>query len=115
MNAEFLPIETRYPVILPRISRVTKLIIKQYHEDSHHSTGRKHTLAVLSAKYWTTSAREVSREVEKDCIVCRRRKAKLATQVMAPLPDVPLKMSLRPFTNAAVDYAGSIITIQGRI
>ena len=29
VNAEFLPIETRYPVILPRASWVTKLIIKQ--------------------------------------------------------------------------------------
>ena len=33
---------------------------------------------------------------------------------MAPLPDIRLKISLRPFTNAAVDYAGPFITIQGR-
>ena len=33
---------------------------------------------------------------------------------MASLPDVRLKMSLRPFTNADVDYAGPFITIQGR-
>ena len=33
---------------------------------------------------------------------------------MAPLPDIRLKMSLRPFTNAAVDYAGPFITILGR-
>ena len=114
VNAEFLPIETRYPVILPRASWVTKLIIKQCHEDGHHSTGTNHTLAVLSARYWIISAREVIREVEKDCVVCRRRKAKLATQVMAPLPDIRLKMSLGPFTNATVDYAGPFITIQGR-
>ena len=107
VNAEFLPIETRYPW-------VTKLIIKQCHEDGHHSTGTVHTLAVLSARYWIISAREVIREVEKDCVVCRRRKAKLATQVMAPLPDIGLKMSLRPFRNAAVDYAGPFTTIQKR-
>ena len=105
VNSEFLPIETRYPVILPRTSWVAKVIIKQCHEDGHHSTGTKHTLTVLSARYWIISAREVIREVENDCVVCRRRKAKLATQMMAPLPDIRLKMSLRPFTNAAVDYA----------
>ena len=71
VNVEFLLIETRYPVILSRTSGVTKLIIKQYHEDGHHSTGTNHTLAVLSAKYWIISAREVIREVEKDCAVCR--------------------------------------------
>ena len=114
VNAEFLPVETRYPVILPRTSGVTKLIIKQCHEDGYHSTGTNHTIATLSAKYWIILAREAIREVEKDCVVCRRRKAELATQVMAPLPDVRLKMSLQPFTNAAVDYAGPFITIQGR-
>ena len=113
VNAELLPIETKYPIILPRASWATKLIIKQCHEDGHHSTGTNHTLAVLSTRYWIISAREVIREVEKDCVVCRRRKAKLATQVMAPLPDIRLKMSLRPFTNAAVDYAGLFITITG--
>ena len=35
VNAEFLPVETRYPVILPRTSGVTKLIIKQCHEDGY--------------------------------------------------------------------------------
>ena len=114
VNAEFLPVETRYPVILPRTSGITKLIINQCHEDGYHSTGTNHTLATLSAKYWIISAREAIREVEKDCVVYRRRKAKLATQVMASLPDVRLKMSLRPFTNDAVDYAGPFITIQGR-
>ena len=88
VNAEFLPIEARYPAILPQTSWVTKLIIKQYYEDGNHSTGTNDTLAVLSTRYWIISAREVIREVEKDCVVCRRRKANLATQVMAPLPDV---------------------------
>ena len=115
VNAEFLQITTRDPVILPRSSWVTKLIIKQYHEDGHHSTGINHALAVLSATYWIISTRQVIREVEKDCVVCRRRKAKLATQVMAPLlPDVRLKMSLRPFANAVVDYTEPFIIIQGR-
>ena len=50
VNAEFLPIETRYQVILPRTSWVTKLIIKQYREDGHHSTGTNHTLVVLSER-----------------------------------------------------------------
>ena len=114
VNAEFLPIGTWYPFILPRTSWATKMIIKQYHKDDHYSTRTNHTLAVLWARYWIMSTRKVIREVEKDCVVCRRRKAKLATQVMAPLPDIRLEMSLRPFTNAAVDYAGPFITIQGR-
>ena len=87
-DLEFLSIETRYPVILPQISWVTKLIIKQYHKDGNHNIQTNHTLAVLLTTNWIISARKVIREVEKDYVVCRRHKAKLATQVMVPLPDV---------------------------
>ena len=47
-------------------------------------------------------------------MVFRRRKAKLAMQVMAPLPDIRWKMSLRSFTDATVDYGGLFITMQWR-
>ena len=57
---------------------------------------------------------EVIREVEKGRVVCKRRKAYLATHVMAPLPDDCMKMSLQPFTNAAVGYAGPFIMKQTR-
>ena len=113
VNAEFLPIGTWYPFILPRTSWATKMIIKQYHKDDHYSTRTNHTLAVLWARYWIMSARKVIREIEKDCEVCRRRKAKLATQVISSLPYVWLKMSLRPFTNAAVGYTWPFIRIHG--
>ena len=62
VHAEYFPIETRYPVILCRTSWVTKLIIKQYHEDGYYSTGTNHTFAALSAKYWIISATEAIRE-----------------------------------------------------
>ena len=57
VNAEFLSIETRHPVIPPRTSWFTELIIKQYHEDGHHSTFTNHTLAVLSARHCIISTR----------------------------------------------------------
>ena len=79
VNAEFLPIKIRYPTILLQISWVTKLIIKLDHEDGHHSTGASHTFVVLSARHWIISARVIIRLVEKDFVVWRRRKAKLAT------------------------------------
>ena len=79
VNAEFLPIKIIYPAILPQTPWVTKLIIKLDHEDGHHSTGASHTFVVLSARHWIISARVIIRLVEKDFVVCRRRKAKLAT------------------------------------
>lgn len=40
-NAEFLPYEVRFPIILPPGNCVTKLIEKHYHEMGHHVLGTK--------------------------------------------------------------------------
>ena len=37
--AEFLSLDARFPIILPRKHHVTKLIVKQYHEEGNHARG----------------------------------------------------------------------------
>ena len=111
--AEHMSYDARFPVILPRKSYVTKLIVRNYHENGCHS-GTNQILASLSAQYWIIAAREEIRDVERDCAVCRIRKAKPGEQIMAPLPDFRVGKSLRPFTHTAVDFAGPFLTKQGR-
>ncbi|XP_070535141.1 uncharacterized protein [Ptychodera flava] len=111
--ADYLPYDVRYPVILPRRNWVTKLIVKHYHEQGKHVAGTNHTLSALSTRFWIIAGREEIRQWEKECANCRRQKAKSASQVMAPLPNIRLKMPLRAFADVAVDYAGPFITIQG--
>ena len=48
--ADYLPFDARYPVILPRKSGMTRLIVKSYHERSNHAVGTNHTLSLLSAR-----------------------------------------------------------------
>jgi len=112
--ADFLPCDVRYPTILPRKNWITKLIVKHHHELGKYAAGTNHTLSLLSSKYWVISAREEIIEWERECAVCRRKKAKTAQQVMAPLPLHRLMTSMRAFTRTAVDYGGPFITIQGR-
>ena len=50
-NAQFISYDVPHPVILPRKSLVTKLIIKDAHEKGNHAFGTNQTLAVLSARY----------------------------------------------------------------
>ncbi|XP_067653340.1 uncharacterized protein [Haliotis asinina] len=108
-----LPYDARCPVILPRKYMVTRLLVKWFHEKCHHM-GTNSTLAALSSKYWIPSAREEIRSWERECAVCVRRKAKPSSQIMAPLPAVRVKYSLRAFDQSAVDYAGPFVTVQGR-
>ena len=113
-SADFLPVETRCPIILPRSAWTTKLIIRDYHVKSHHAAGTNHLLLLLSSRYWIVSAQEAIRECERECAKCKLLKAKPATQVMAPLPLARLETSLRAFERAAVDYGGPFITFQRR-
>ena len=112
--AEFLPYDVRYPIILPQKNWVTKLIIKHYHELGKHIAGTNQTLASLSARFWIIAAREAILEWEKECAMCQKRKAKVAQQIMAPLPLNRLTTSLRAFKKVAVDFGGPFMTVQGR-
>jgi len=99
--AEFLLYDVRCRIILPRGNYITKLIVKHYHEIGNHAAGTNQTLAAREEiKDWETA--------------CKKRKAKCARQVMAPLPLNWLKASLRAFFRTAVDFAGPFVTIQGR-
>ena len=113
-NAKFLSYDVQYPVILPRKSWFTKLIVKYALEKGNHVFGTNQTLATLSARYWIISAREEIREWERERAECRRRKARAAQQIMAPLPLARLQTSIKAFTRTPVDFGCPFTTIQGR-
>ena len=108
-----LPWETRYPIILPRNHWITMLIIKHAHEQNQHA-GTNQALAQLLVQYWIISAREAMREWERECMQCRRRKPSPAKQMMAPLPELRTRKSLRAFSHISVDFGGPFLTKQGR-
>ena len=112
--AEFVPYETRFPIILPRRHWVTTLRIKHYHEKGYHTSGTNQTLADLTSRFWIIAGREEIRAWERECAQCRKHKAKPASQVMAPLPRIRVKEPLRAFSRVALDFAGPFFTVQGR-
>ena len=69
---------------------------------------------MISTKYWIISAREEIRQWERECRWRHRRKAIPASQVMAPLPELRTRLSLRAISQSSVDFAGPFITKQGR-
>jgi len=75
LNMEMSPYNVRYPIILPRMHDVTNTIVKQHHVDTHYyprNTGLCRLTELfknMSLHGWNT----------------RRRKAKTASQVMAPV------------------------------
>ena len=113
-NADFLAYEVKHPIILPRHSWVTRLIVRDQHIAAKHAAGVNHTWALLMQRYWVIAGREAVRECEQRCPLCSRRKARPAHQLMAPLPIIRLKSPHRAFGRVAVDYGGPFATIMGR-
>ena len=112
--AKFLSYDLRYPVILSHKNWVTKLIVKYYHGLGNHQTATNHNLSLFLTRFWIMSAREEIKEWQRECAMCRRNKAKVAQQIMAPLPLCRMTTSLKAFMKTAVDLGGPFTMIQGR-
>ena len=87
-----LPFEIKFPVILPRRSHVTTLIIRYFHKKIKHQ-GRGMTLNEVRANSYYNGSYIWS------CVVCRKMRSAVVEQKMADLP---------------VDYFGPFSIKEGR-
>ena len=107
--------EVKYPIILPKRHHITKLIVKYHHESEGHRMGVNFTLNHLQQRYHVVHGREMAKKTVRKCTECKWRfTGKPCTQQMAPLPKLRLELTMKPFTNCAVDFAGPYLTKQGR-
>ena len=110
-----LPVEVKFPFILPRKNHVTKMIVKYYLESEGHRMGVNYTINHLREKFSVIHVRQEIKRANKECSECARHfRIQPAQQQTAPLPQIRLQMTTRPFTNCAVDFAGPYLTVQGR-
>ena len=107
-----LPEETRHPIILPRKSHVTNLIIEHFHERLAHE-GCGHTLAKLREKYWIPGTNAAARHLIANCVTCRRYRAPVVEQKMADLPKDRVTAG-PPFTFTGVDFFHPYVIKEGR-
>ena len=86
MKISTLPREVAHPVILPRKSHVTELLVKECHERVCHG-GRGSTLSELRATgYWVIGGRSAVSRYILNCITCKKLRGKPQDQKMAELP-----------------------------
>ena len=100
-----LPKETAHPVILPRTSHVTELVVQHHHSKTAHS-GRGITLNEIRASgYWIVGGRGVVSHHIWHCVPCRKLRRRPAEQKMAELPTDRTEPQ-GPFTYSGVDLFG---------
>ena len=100
-----LPDNEVHPIILPKKSHVTNLIIGHCHEATGHA-GRGMTLSrVRASGYWIIGARCAVSQYLRRCVSCRKLRGQPQQQKMADLPPDRLQEAA-PFTYSAVDCFG---------
>ncbi|XP_067625797.1 uncharacterized protein [Eurosta solidaginis] len=111
--AENVSFETKRPLILPRRSRITQLIVDLYHRQFHHHHNEI-VVNEMRQRYFIPGMRAVVRETTKSCQWCRIRHAVPRPPEMGELPKERLATFSRPFTNTGIDFFGPFEVAVGR-
>ncbi|XP_011858216.1 PREDICTED: uncharacterized protein LOC105555782 [Vollenhovia emeryi] len=104
--------DAKHPILLPRCSRLTELIIEQEHKKLLHA-GVEATLAAIRLSYWPIRARGTIKRIIRQCVVCFKARPRLSEQLMGDLPSCRVTPS-RPFSNTGVDFCGPIYIKEGK-
>lgn len=109
----FYSFDFQNPVIVPRGSHVTRLLIHKYHQRFGHANVDT-VVNELRQRYYIPKIRFVVKKVVKDCMWCRVYRAKPAEPRMAVLPHPRVTPYVRPFTFTGLDYFGPLIVKRRR-
>ena len=104
--------QVKHPIILPRDSLLSKLIIMDEHNATH--LGVEWTLSRVRCKYWIIKARNMVKAIKRACVVCKKLYAPPAEQKMSNLPSERLDSCERAFTYTGFDIFGPFYVISGR-
>jgi hypothetical protein len=99
--------ETKHPVILPKDSRISYMIILDIHKKIGH-LGKNSILTRLREKYWIIGANTISKSIVSKCVICRKYQVPIMHQKMADLPSDRVTPDVAPFRVVGIDYFGPL-------
>ena len=103
----------KHPILLPAKHKITLLLLRFYHEKTHHS-GRHLTAASMrEGGYHIHRQKQVIGQFLKNCVTCQKLRGNYQTQKMADLPVDRLEQ-VAPFTNTGMDVFGPYIVHDGK-
>ena len=111
-NAELSDL-VKHPVVLPRKSRITDLVIRHFHCNVLHQGRGITTQEIRTNGFWIVGCSSAVSSFILNCVLCRRLRGSTQGQKMADLPSDRLKPS-PPFTFCAVDLFGPWFIKEGR-
>ena len=103
----------RHPIVVPKDSSVTALLVKESHERLGH-LGVGTVLADLRERFWIVNGHATVKKILRRCVICRRVRGPVVHQNMADLPIERTQHNGAPFTNTGVDCFGPFTVKLGR-
>lgn len=95
----------KHPIILPKRSHITDLVIRHYHEQSQHQGRGITTNTIRSHGFWIIGCSSIVSSLLSKCVICRKLRSQTQIQKMADLPSDRLE-DVPPFTYCGVDLFG---------
>ena len=108
-----LSLQVKHPIVLPKKGHVTNLIILHAHKQVQHQ-GRGFTLQqTRNLGYWILGGSRRVADFIRNCVLCRKLRRPVETQLMADFPEDRVNPS-PPFTFCGMDCFGPYSTKQHR-
>lgn len=104
-KSDVLSVDAKTPIILPRESRITRLILQDMHERFLHRNFESATNEIRQ-KFFIMNLRAVMKRIRKGCQYCMNKDAEPNVPQMSPLPAGRVTAFIRPFSYVGVDYFG---------
>ena len=102
-----LPHNTKFPILMPKESHLSTLIVRATHSMVLHG-GVRETLTELRQSYWIPKGRQLVKKEIRKCVTCRKVEGPPFRSVDSPpLPDIRVTGS-QPFQVTGIDYAGPL-------
>ena len=102
----------RFPVLLPKTSLLTKLIIIDFHERLSHA-GCYRLLSELRKIFWVTHYFSVVKKVIKDCVTCKKLKQRTIKLNQSSYREFRLDPPNIPFRSIFIDNFGPYYIMYG--
>ena len=113
LGKSFLNNECKHPILLPKVGKITDLLLKHYHKLAGHSGWGITLNEICSSGYWIVDTNSAIKNILYNCVECHRHKGRLGEQKMANLHSCRLN-ECASFTHCRLDMFGPIIVKQRR-
>ncbi|XP_067929655.1 uncharacterized protein [Watersipora subatra] len=112
-HSDYLDYKEKHPVVIPKASHVTDLLIRQYHHKTAYQ-GRRGTLGQLRLNgFWIVGAHSAISTVIHKCVICKKLRAKPENPQMAPLSSKRTEAT-PPFSYVGCDIFGPYVIKEKR-